>query len=162
MFSVFKNINRFAKRWKILDLVAIFCARILPYILVLFLLGFSFWTKSWQVFLFPILFGGLARLLNEVVHIFYKKERPAYLARANVLIPVPKNYSFPSGHASFFFGLSFCVSQFDMALGVIFLACSIIMGLARVFCGVHWFKDIFGGAVMGLISGFVFYILISL
>ena len=161
MISVFKNINRFAKRWKFLDLVAIFCARILPYVLVLFLLGFAFWIKSWQVFVFPILSGGLARFLNEVVHIFYKKERPAYLTNANVLIPVPKNYSFPSGHASFFFGLSFSILQFNKILGIIFLACSLVMGFARVFCGVHWFKDILAGVVIGFISALFILFLIS-
>jgi membrane-associated phospholipid phosphatase len=36
--------------------------------------------------------------------------------------------------------------------GVIFFLGAILMGLARVVAGIHWPYDIFGGALIGIIS----------
>jgi len=162
MFSVFKNINRFAGKSKWLDGLAIFFARTLAYLLVLFLAAVSFYEKNLYLFLVPVLAGIVARLLNEIVHLFYKKERPAHLANANVLIPIPKNYSFPSGHASFFFGISFMLIFYSIPLAVIFIVCSCFIGGARVFCGVHWFRDILAGAFVGVASSFIIYGLLNI
>lgn len=162
MFSVFKDINYFAKRWRPLDLFAIFCARILPYLMVLVLLVISLRQKTLYLFFYSILSALLGRLINEFIYIFYKKQRPAFLQQAKVLIPVPKNYSFPSGHASFFFGLSFFLLFYNNFLGIIFIALSAIIGIARVFCGVHWFKDILAGAFVGFLSSLIIYRLVGL
>ena len=161
MFSVFKNLNRFAKKSKQLDVFAIFCARTLPYFLVLFLAVIAFSKQNLYLFLAPILSAVAARLLNEVVHLFYKKERPAHLASVNVLIPIPKNHSFPSGHASFFFGMSFVLFFYSFPLAVFFVIASCLIGIARVFCGVHWFKDILAGALVGFISALIIYSLLN-
>lgn len=162
MFSVFKNLNRFAGKSKLLDNSAIFFARILPYFMVAFLIYLCFLQKNLYLFLLPVLSGGLARLLNEVVHIFYKKERPAYLFGTKVLIPAPKNYSLPSGHASFFFGIAFYLFFYNTILAIIFIIFSCFIGLARVFCGVHWFKDILAGAFVGFISVLIVYSLLNI
>jgi len=160
MFSVFRNINSFAKKSKLLDGFAIFCARTLPYLMALFLVAIAFLQKNLYLFLIPILTGVAARLLNEVVHLFYKEQRPVHLANANVLIPVPKNFSFPSGHASFFFGISFALFFYNFSLAIIFSVVSCLIGIARVFCGVHWFRDILAGVFTGIISSLIIYTLI--
>jgi len=155
MESVFKDINKFAGKYKALDMFAIFCARVLPYSMVLIMLVFLIWQRHGMLFLFAMASGGLGRLLNEVGHILYKKQRPAHLFGTKVLIPVPKNFSFPSGHSSFLFGVSFFLFFYFSNLGLIFLALSFLVGVARVFCGVHWFRDILGGVLMGFISALI-------
>jgi len=162
MFSVFKNINQFAKKWEIVDLLAIFCARILPYLMVLFLFFYSIYTQYFYLFVYAILTGLFSRfVINELVHLFYKRQRPAYLEQAKVLIPVPKNSSFPSGHSSFFFGVSFFLFFYNAYLALIFIALSFLVGVARVFCGVHWFRDIVGGFFAGAISAVIIYYLFT-
>lgn len=157
MFSVFKNINRFAGKSKSLDLFAVFCARLLPYLLVVFLLLYAVLKNNYFLFFYPLLCGVFSRFaVNELVHLFYKESRPADLGSTKILIPVPKNYSFPSGHASFFFGMSFLLLLYSNWLAVIFLICSVLIGLARVFSGVHWFRDILGGACAGILSAVIF------
>ncbi len=156
MFSIFKKINYFAGRWKNLDYVAIFSAIILPYLMLVFLLTFSFYRNNLWIFFYALAAGFLGRFgINELIHIIYKRQRPALLKETKTLIPIPKDYSLPSGHASFFFAISFFLFFYNVILALIFLAISLIIGVARVFCGVHWFRDILAGAGVGLISAFI-------
>ena len=161
MISVFKDINYFAKKWRSLDLLAIFCARILPYLMAIFLFFFYLYQKNIYLFFYAIISGLIARfVINELIHLFYKEKRPAFLEGTKILIPVPKNYSFPSGHASFFFGISFLLLFYNFYLGLVFVIFSFIIGIARVFCGVHWFRDVLGGLVAGFLSAIITYYLI--
>lgn len=161
-FSVFKNINRFANKSKLLDLSAVFCARYLLYLMVVFLLLFAFATGSWQIFFYPLLSGLIsAFVLDKIIYVFYKRHRPAELKSANILIPVPKNPSFPSRHTSLLFGISFYLFFYNTPLAIFFVICSCLVGIARVFCGVHWFSDILAGAFVGFVSALAVYGLLN-
>jgi undecaprenyl-diphosphatase len=153
-FLTFENLNSFAKKCKILDAFSIFFARYLPYLLFCFLIAVSFYYDFINIFLGALVAGCIGRLINEFVHIFYKIKRPAYLAKTKVLISFTKNFSFPSGHTSFFFGISFYFLFYFKVLGIILLLLSFLISIARVFCGVHWTKDILGGIFIGFISAF--------
>jgi len=143
-------------------MLAIFCARILPYFMAIFLFFYCIYKDSIYLFLYAIFSGLIARfVVNELVHLLYKKERPAHLEHTKILIPVPKNYSFPSGHASFFFGISFLLLFYNFYLGLIFIIFSFIIGTARVFCGVHWFRDVLGGFMTGFLSAVIIYSLLN-
>jgi undecaprenyl-diphosphatase len=160
-FSVFKNINRFAKKWKTLDILAIFLARFLPYLMIIFLFFYSIYILNFAVFFYAILSGLFARfIINELVHLFYKEQRPAYLEQTKILIPVPRNYSFPSGHASFFFGISSFLFFYNIYIAIIFTFLSFLVGTARVFCGVHWFRDVLAGALAGFASALIIHYLL--
>jgi len=158
MFSIFKNINNFANRSKLLDVLAIFCARYLLYLMVVFLFVFSFIVHDWHIFFVPF-FTGLfsAFIIGKIIYFFYKEHRPAELKDSKVLIPVPRNPSFPSRHASLIFGISFCLFFYNVPLAVIFILLSCLVGVARVFCGVHWFRDILAGVLIGFISALIVY-----
>jgi len=161
MISIFKDINKFAGRWEWLDKSAIFCARVLPYFLVIFLLIFSVINKKWEIFIVPLFSAFVSRfIIGSLIYHFYKEKRPAKLKGTNLLIPVPNNPSFPSSHATVFFAISFSLLVYNTNLALIFLALSLIIGIARVFCGVHYFRDIVGGFVAGLISAGTIYLLL--
>jgi len=162
MFSVFKNINRFAGKSKLLDVFEIFCARQLIYLMVLSLFVSAIIFHSRGMFAYSLLSGLCAAFVfDKIIYFFYKEQRPAELRGTNVLIPVPKNPSFPSRHASLAFGISFYLFFYNFPLAIIFIVCSCLVGIARVFCGVHWFRDILGGVVSGFISSLVIYYLIN-
>ena len=67
------------------------------------------------------------------------------------LIP-ESGYSFPSGHAAFYFALSMGVYLYNKKLGAAFFVVSVLMGIARIFAGVHWPADILGGALVGIVT----------
>lgn len=155
MISVFKNINRFANKSKLLDVFAVFCATYLLYLMLIFLLLFAFIVHNWHVFFYPLLSGLFAAfVIDKIIYIFYKEQRPAGLKSTKILIPVPKNPSFPSRHASLLFGVSFYLFLYfyNTPLAVFFIICSCFVGVARVFSGVHWFRDILAGAFVGFVS----------
>ena len=161
MFSIFRTINPFAGKWKALDYIAIFFARFLPYIMMIFLLVSAILVDRMSLFLYPLLSGLFSRFVfGEATYLFYKKDRPAKTEGYNVLIPVPRTLSFPSGHATFFFGLSFMLFFRSIELGVLFLACTCIVTIARVFSGVHWFKDILAGMIFGALSALIVHYLV--
>lgn len=163
MISIFKDINKYAQKWLWLDVVAMFCARTLPYLMVLVLIIFAVIIKSWQIVVYPFLSALIARfVIDSSIYFFYKKVRPAYLKDTKLLIPIPKNPSFPSSHASVFSAISFTVLYFNITLGVVFLGLSMLIGISRVFCGVHWFRDILGGFISGIFSSLIIYYLINI
>jgi undecaprenyl-diphosphatase len=156
MFSVFKNINKYAGRWRLLDDMAVFCARYLIYAMPAFLFVYYILKGKADIFFFCLISGSLsAFILARIIYIFYKEQRPAELKSSRVLIPVPNNPSFPSSHASFAFGFSFLLLAFNLKLALLCIFLSCLIGIARVFCGVHWARDIAGGAASGLISAII-------
>jgi undecaprenyl-diphosphatase len=155
---MFKNINGLAGKSKILDALAIFCAKYLLFLMLAFLFLYAFDIRSLRVFFFPLASGVFAAfVLNTIIYIFYKEKRPAGLKSTNTLIAVPSNPSFPSRHSSLVFGISFCLFFYNISLAIIFLAFSCLVAIARVFCGVHWLRDVLAGSIVGFISSLIIY-----
>lgn len=161
MISIFKDINRYAGKAKLLDWFAIFCAKYLLYIMIAVLFLSAFRLHSRGIFFYSLLAGLVAAFVfNTIIYIFYQKHRPAELRSSKVLIAVPQNPSFPSRHAALAFGMSFYIFAYNAPLAIIFLICACLVGISRVFCGVHWFSDILGGLVSGLASALIIYNLV--
>lgn len=68
-------------------------------------------------------------------------------------------YSFPSGHATFMFGLAFAMYSFDKHAGKILFLLALITGVARVLAGVHFWYDIVGGFFVGAIVSYIILLL---
>ena len=60
--------------------------------------------------------------------------------------------AFPSGHAAFYFALILPVFLIDKRLGQYLTGAVLLMGIARVFVGVHWPADILAGAAVAVVS----------
>jgi undecaprenyl-diphosphatase len=93
------------------------------------------------------------RLLKE----FFARPRPCDVL-TDVITPLgcTGTYSFPSNHALNNFAVatyfSFLFPQFR---GVLFIAATLI-AISRVYLGLHYPSDIIGGAIIGMIFGYIF------
>lgn len=67
----------------------------------------------------------------------------------------PKEASFPSGHASFFFALSTIVYFYNKKAGILFYIASFFIVIGRIFVGIHWPLDILAGAILGILMGWL-------
>lgn len=93
------------------------------------------------------------RLLKE----FFARSRPCD-ALADVITPLgcTGTYSFPSNHALNNFAaasyFSFLFPQFRTILYIV----AALIAVSRVYLGLHYPSDIIGGAILGIIFGYIF------
>jgi membrane-associated phospholipid phosphatase len=92
-----------------------------------------------------------AGLVTTVIQYFYHEPRPFSFYNFTPLIS-ESGWSFPSAHAAWFFALAL-TSGTPTASGDGGSSRSrLLMGIARIYAGVHWPIDIVGGAAVGLLS----------
>ncbi|MEN9582706.1 MAG: undecaprenyl-diphosphatase BcrC [Candidatus Parcubacteria bacterium] len=97
------------------------------------------------------LFSGIvARGLAGVIRFFYHHARPFVTLHLTSLFP-ENSYSFPSGHAIFYFALAAGVYQVNKKFGRVLYVLAFFIGLARIAAGVHYPFDILAGAVFGIL-----------
>ena len=100
-------------------------------------------------------------LLNRLLKLLFRRERPAVLRLAE-----EKGFSFPSGHAmvaiGFYGYIIYLVYKYvknKKARNVIIAligALILLIGISRIYLGVHYATDIIGAYIIGLIYLYVF------
>lgn len=160
-YSLFHFINGLAHHNKIIDWLAVFFAGYLQYLLIILFLCLIFilakdWRYRLHVFLVFLLSAILSRgLITEIIRFFYNRPRPFLALHFTPLIKQELTGSFPSGHMTFYFVLALSIFLLNKKWGWFFIVSVILMGLARIFVGVHWPLDIIGGILIALLSYFL-------
>ena len=140
-----------------LDWVGVFFAEYAPYFLLIaaLILGIKEKNQRRKIVYFSVL--ALSILLSrgvftETIRYFYYQPRPYAALDFAPLVSHDSVGSFPSGHATFYFALAFGIFYFKRRAGIWFLSVAALMGIARIYAGVHWPLDIVSGAVIGAAS----------
>ncbi len=101
--------------------------------------------------------------LTHWVKLGFSRLRPNNDATLNTVIRIlksPTDFSFFSGHASSSFAITVLVylflRQHRKWVGLFFIW-PILFSLSRIFVGVHYPIDIITGALVGILSGLIFY-----
>lgn len=162
---LFQIISGYSGKWWPLDWLGIFFAQYLPYIFVLAAIYLLIKQKNLRqrIYFFSLaaLSVILARgIITEIIRFIFPKPRPFVALSINPLISHDLSSAFPSGHASAYLALALAVFFINRKLGIWFLIGSFIMGIARIFVGVHWPLDIAMGALIGLASALLIKILL--
>ena len=143
----------------VFDVVTILLASGLPYLMVatyLLLLHFSSYSRieKYQFFWLTVISGGIARFgVNEIVHLFYHRSRPFITYRLHPLL-FDNGWSFPSGHASFFFATATVIYLYNKKWGIGFFIATLVATISRVAAGLHYPSDILGGMIIGILTAY--------
>jgi undecaprenyl-diphosphatase len=114
------------------------------------------WQRRWGAAVLLVVVTGGAQLLNDILKELFHRTRPEPLGG---LIDA-QQFSFPSGHAmvsaAFYFFLAYLVWRLVhgwqrglLAAGLIVLV--MLIGLARLYLGVHYLSDVIAGYVAGFL-----------
>ena len=160
--KIFNFIHQLVGKSRLLDLSAIFFADYSGYILILIALVLIFSAKKYKDRIYNLAFVSLIVLLSngiitQTIRFFFFRERPfVQLGFAPLIAKSASEAALPSGHASFFFALAFAIFYLGKRRwSLIFLAVSLLMGISRVYVGVHWPLDIVSGIIVAFISAFI-------
>ncbi len=74
------------------------------------------------------------------------------------LVKIPTSYSFPSGHTVSAMAVAFTVFSQNKKYGAITIIFALLMGLSRLYVGVHFPTDVFGGILVGAAIAYFVYI----
>ncbi|MBT3209390.1 MAG: phosphatase PAP2 family protein [Bacteroidetes bacterium] len=138
--------------------------------LYLFVLFFIFKEKKWKGFftLFALIL--MIVLADQIsVHLFkevFERLRPCHNPDISEIVHIVKNkcggkYGFVSSHAAntFSFALFSAIFFRKLYYTILIIAWASIVSYSRIYLGVHYPGDVVGGAILGLLLGFlVFYI----
>ena len=158
---IFQVINGLSHKNSVLDRLAVFLANYFQYFLIalaVFLLFLKVKDKRRRIFvcLFFVLSAILSRgLITEIIRFFYSRPRPFAVFNLSPLINQNPTGSFPSGHMTFYFVLALTVFLLNKKWAWFFTAAVTLMGLARIFVGVHWPSDILGGILIAILGYFL-------
>ena len=156
---LFLSINNFAGKNRILDNVGVLLGEKGPYIFMALIVYIYFFRKDKRQAIYATITVILAILLNQFIELFYYHPRPFVDGLGVVLKEHTADSSFPSDHTTFMLALSWALVMFKETkkLGKKMLIVGVILGLCRVFEGIHYPFDILGAFVMGGFSAIIIY-----
>jgi undecaprenyl-diphosphatase len=156
--ELFRFINDFGKEHTYLNNTFIFIAEYMVFVLALIALFFWF-TRSQEkriMIISATITFALAEIIGKIAGKFHSNNQPfAELSDVNKLIEKAVDNSFPSDHTILFFSFctTFCIYQ--KRWGYIWIVIALIVGISRIWVGVHYPADILVGALISIVSTFI-------
>ena len=93
-------------------------------------------------------------LCNILLKNMIVRDRPCWVdPSVELLVEIPDDYSFPSGHTSFSFAAATAIFQYWKGWGFLAFVLAALIGLSRLYLFVHFPTDVLVGAVIGIVSG---------
>lgn len=90
---------------------------------------------------------------NNIIKNLVQRPRPfVTFTDLQIIIPIPSEFSFPSGHtASSFAAAGVFYSNLPKKFGVPAVILAGLIGLSRLYVGVHYPTDVIAGIIMGIL-----------
>ena len=158
--KVFNLIYGFAGKSRFLDLLGIFFAEYSGYILIIIVAFLVFSARGWKKRIHYLSLIALTTILSrgiiaEFIRLVYPRLRPFKELGINALVNHSNESAFPSGHMAFYFAFILPVFCINKRAGWYLSGAVFLMGIARVFTGVHWPTDIIGGIAVAAASFYI-------
>ncbi len=134
-----------------MDFIAIFSAQYLIFIIII--LGIAYFLHRpirekreiliFSFFALPIIF-----IISRICAALYFDPRPFVVNHFLSLIPHQPNNGFPSDHTLLSSAVAMIIWHFNKKLGWFLMGLALIVGLSRVYVGVHHYIDIFTSLII--------------
>jgi undecaprenyl-diphosphatase len=112
--------------------------------------------KPDEVVVLAALLGIESLIVNQGVKRLFRRERPTTTGDDRLSVRRPTTSSFPSGHASSAAFAAMLLSSWDgRRLGAVWFAIAAVVGTSRAYVRIHHASDVVGGAIVGVVLGFV-------
>ena len=96
------------------------------------------------------------QISSNLLKHFFERVRPCNaLENVRLLVNCTHSYSMPSSHAVNNFAVAVFFSRLFPKLKIIFIVVAILVAISRPIVGVHYFSDVFIGAIIGSIIGYL-------
>ncbi len=148
--SIFQLINNLANQNSILDFFFIWTTH-LGFIAIAIIVLLS---KKKKPILNSFLAAVIGKAIEESIKLvpYFYRARPFVDNSVNLLVTGHPTSSFPSGHTIVSFALALPLLYYNKKLGIIATVLAVLVGLSRVFVGVHYLSDVLGGVVIAVLS----------
>ncbi|MEK7554075.1 MAG: phosphatase PAP2 family protein [Patescibacteria group bacterium] len=163
--QLFYLLNSLAGKSQFFDSTVVFFASYFPYVLVVALLALVFFSQhpkleKLEILLTIAISSVIARFgVTEIIRFFYHRPRPFLTLQTHQLL-TDNAWSFPSGHATFFFAMAAAAYLYNKKFGVFFFIVATLITASRVIAGIHYPSDIIGGAIIGIAVACITYYLV--
>jgi undecaprenyl-diphosphatase len=140
------------------------------HVLITFIASFLIWLMVGGVIYLWIYqkkfsFGNVVNVLvavlfawtvSELLKRAFPTQRPFMISGQNPLtLTWPIDSSFPSAHASSAFAMATSLRKTDKRLFFVYFLFAILVAFGRVVSHVHYFRDVFAGALIGILAVFI-------
>ncbi len=158
--SIFRDLNQAGSNLG-LDVVMVAITIIgMTYVLV-FVGPLLWWRKHRELGFDVIVLIIISDLVVEALKLLFARERPFnVLENVNTLSWGPfttaTSLSFPSGHASRAFAMATLIAfGTKHRVGATAFVLAALIGVSRIYLGLHWPTDVLGGAVVGVLLAII-------
>lgn len=147
------------------DLVVIFLAEYL-HLIVAIIAGFVFWgyrsrDLQKQIVLTTIISAVLALGIDKLLNQLIESPRPFVVDGIVPLFSHVADNGFPSEHTLFATVIAGIVFLYQKYTGSLLLLFALLIGIARIFAGVHHLKDVLGGIFIAVLAVYVAHKIVS-
>ncbi|ADE68780.1 MULTISPECIES: undecaprenyl-diphosphatase [Priestia] len=162
--DLFRTINDFGKEYTYLNNFFIFMAEYMVFVLAFIALIFWFTRReeNRMMIISATISFILAEMMGKIAGTLHSNNQPfAELSNVNKLIEKAVDNSFPSDHTILFF--AFCMTFFiyQKRWRYIWIMLALVVGISRIWVGVHYPADVIVGAIISIFSTFIASFIVS-
>ncbi|MGL4875433.1 MAG: phosphatase PAP2 family protein, partial [Clostridium sp.] len=93
---------------------------------------------------------------NVFMKNFFMRPRPCWIdSSVNLLISIPTDFSFPSGHSMCSFAAATVLYSMNKKIGIASLILAFLIAFSRLYLFVHYPSDVLVGSIIGILLGII-------